>query len=48
MKKEEVAEMFEELREGLNFHSRNAEDKEDFIERANELINQLEEKYTER
>lgn len=46
MKKEEVKKLFKELRDGLDFHSKNAEDKEDFLNRANEFLNQLEEKYT--
>lgn len=43
----EIENLFYDLREGLEFHFRNAENKEDLIERVNELVNQLEEKYTQ-
>lgn len=47
MKAEEIEEIFNDLRDGLEFHFRNSENKEDLIERINELLNQIEEKYTE-
>ena len=48
MKKTEIEEIFDELREMLNFHLRNAENKEDFIERIVPDFNEIEEKYKEK
>lgn len=42
----EIEKLFYDLREGLEFHFRNAEDREDLIDRINELLEQIEEKYT--
>lgn len=43
--KEEIKEIFEELRERLNFHFRNAENKEDLIERIEQAIDEMEKNY---
>lgn len=43
MKKSEIEEIFEKIRDCLEFHFRNAEDKEDLINRINQSINEMEE-----
>ena len=47
MEKEIIEEIFDKIRDCLDFHFRNAESKEDLIERISLDLNKIEEEYTE-
>lgn len=45
MKREDVEKIFNKIRDCLEYHFSNAEDKEDLIERLNTSLNEMEEEF---